>query len=127
MMLLDLLLPSRQSRILLASKVLGCFFLMLGVAVGLFFLFQILVPIFGYLESGFVISAVLIALAIAFFFLAQNKQTTPQEEAIQKALNIFKDFDLESLLKNKPFAITLLSFIAGIILSQLKKSKIFQR
>lgn len=122
-MLLDLLFHSRQSTPILVSKVLGCFFLMLGSVVGMFFLFQSLVPIVGYLESGAIAGAALIVLGIGFLMLGQSKKPAPSDEIAEKALNFFNDFDLEKYLKNNALPLSLLSLGIGVILSQLKPIK----
>jgi len=123
MFILDLLFNSRESSPALVSKILGCFFLMLAGLIGMFFLFQALVPLVGYLESGIITCGVLGVLGTGFLLMGQKKKASPQEELAEKALNFFKDFNLEKLLKNNAIAVSLLSFGIGIVLSQFKNIK----
>ena len=123
MFILDLLFNSRESSPVLVSKILGCFFLMLAGLIGMFFLFQALVPLVGYLESGIIMCGVLGVLGTGFLLMGQKKKASPQEELAEKALNFFKDFNLEKLLKNNAIAVSLLSFGIGIVLSRFKNIK----
>lgn len=127
MFILDLLLNARESRSVLVSKILGCFFLMLAGSVGVFFLFQVLVPIVGYLESGIIACGLLGVLGTGFLLVGKKTKASPQEELAEKVLNFFKGFDLETFLKNNAFAVSLLSFGVGIILSRFKNIKSLSR
>ncbi|MBS0271834.1 MAG: hypothetical protein JSR85_04225 [Proteobacteria bacterium] len=117
----DLLFKTREATSALGSKILGYFFLLLATAGGGFFLFQILVPLIGYLESGITVSATFAILGAGLLFFSQEK-TSPQEEAAQKAINFLNNFDLEKTLKDNALMISLLSFGVGIGLSQLKNA-----
>lgn len=123
MVILDLLLPSHESRSALVSKVLGCFFVMLATGMGVFFLFQALVPQVGYLESGAIVCMILAVLGAGFLFIGGKRAPSPQEEVAQRALGFFKDLDIEKVLKNNALLLSLLSLGGGIILSQLKNVK----
>ena len=123
MFILDLLLHSRESSSGLVSKVLGCFFLMLGSLIGIFFLFQALAPKIGYLESGAIVCMVLVILGVGLLFVEKKKKPSPPEEAAQKALNFFKELDVEKVLKDNALTLSLLSLGGGMILSQLKNVK----
>lgn len=123
MFILDLLLKSRESRPVLVSKILGCFFLILAGLIGVFFLFQALIPIVGYLESGILTCGFLGVLGTGFLFMSPKKKASPHEELAEKSLKFFKDFNLEKVLKNNALAVSLLSFGIGILLSQFKNIK----
>ncbi len=123
MMILDLLLHSQQERPFLVSKILGVFFLMLGGVTGIFFLFQALNPLLGYLESGIIVCALLTVFGGGLLFIGPRKKVSPQEEMTEKAVSFFKDLKVEKMLQDNALIISLLALGGGLILSQLKNVK----
>lgn len=123
MTILDYFLYSPESRPSLITKALGCFFLMLGVTGGAFFLFEALIPVVGYGESGAIISGALVIISVCFLMIGGRKKPSLQEEAAQKALTFFKDFDMEKTLKNNALPLSLLSLGLGLVLSQFKNAR----
>ena len=123
MWILNFLLKPQESKPILITKTLGCFFLMLAGILGAYFLFQALIPQLGYLESGGVICGLFTILGIVLLLMTQKKTITPQEEVSQKLLNIIKDFNIEKILKDNALTLSLLSLGVGILLSQLPNSK----
>ena len=121
MTLLDLFFRTPQANP--TPKVLGSFFLILGVVVGMFFLFQMLVPIIGYNESGAIVCVGLIVLGGGLLLGEKCKTQKPKEEAEHNPLDAFNSIDIEKLLKENALPISLLSLIGGIILSQINPSK----
>ena len=125
MWILDLLLKSQESRPTLVTKIVGCFFLMLSGLVGTYFLFQVLTPWVGYLESGGIVCGTLAALGFGFLLIEKKKKPSLQEEASHKILNFVKNLDVEKILKNNALLLSLFSLGVGIVLSQIKDPKKF--
>lgn len=104
-------------------KCIGIFFLSIGVVIGMFFLFQLLIPYLGAAESGLLVATLLIVLGSGLVLTGQKKEVASQGDildAFKEEINIEK---VENFLKNNAFSISLVSFIAGVVLSQLKGGK----
>lgn len=125
MWMCDLLFHSRETKPSLLSKLLGCFFLMLGGGGGAYFLFQALIPHLGYLESGGLICGTMVLLGMCFLFIGKSKKPSPAEEVSQKISNVIKGFDMEKVLKENAVTLSLFSLGVGLILSQVKDPKKF--
>ncbi len=123
MTILDYFLHSPESRPSIITKALGCFFLMLGVTGGAFFLFQALIPVVGYGESGAIICGTLVIIGMCFLMIGGRKKLSLQEEVAQKALTFFKGFDVEKTLKNNALPLSVLSLGLGLVLSQFKNER----
>lgn len=121
MTVLDLFFRTPQTNF--TPKVLGSLFLILGVGVGMFFLFQMLVPIIGYNESGAIISVGLIFLGLSLLLGEKFKTQKSKEEIEHDPLSAFNKIDIEKLFKDNALPISLLSLIGGIILSQVTPHK----
>lgn len=114
----------------LILRVLGCVFLILAAGVGIFFLFQAVVPVLGYLESGAILSVLLAGVGFLLLFFSRRKRPRPVDDAIGEVQEIFKKIHMEikkldinqSLRDNAP-KILLCSFVAGLILSQVKDAR----
>ena len=124
MPVLDLFLP-RKLMPFLRNQALGYFFLKLGVLGGVFFFFQWLVPLVGYVKSGMIACGLLGFIGGLLLILSYPKKTLPREDFSQKILSSFKEIDMESLLKNHAVMVSLLSFGIGVVLSQLKDPRKF--
>lgn len=90
---------------------------------GIFFLFQALIPFIGYLESGMIVSAVAVLIGLVLFLISPKKRESPPEEMAEKALRCFKGLEIEKVVKNNALTLSLLSLGVGIGLSQLKNIK----
>ena len=121
MTILDLFF--RTPRTNFTPKVLGGFFLILGVMLGVFFLFQMLAPIIGYNESGAIVSVGLIFLGLSLLLCRKFKTQESKEETAHDPLSAFSKIDIEKLFKENALPISLLSLIGGIILSQVTPHK----
>ena len=125
MWILDLLLKTQESKPVVDTKMVGCFFLMLSGVGGTYFLFQALTPLVGHLESGGIACGFLVFLGLCFLLIEKKKKLSLQEEASNKILNFLKDFDIEKILKDNVLPLSLFSLGAGFILSQIKDPKKF--
>lgn len=125
MSIFDPLLALHPMRPFPTYKVLGGIFVTLGGLGGVYFLFQALAPLVGYAESGGIGCCLLVGAGIIFLTLDQKsrQKVSLPEEITYKALQSFKDFDLEKSLKNNAIPISLLSLVVGIALSQMKHVK----
>lgn len=123
MWILALLLQPQESKPSLASKVIGCFFLMLSSAAGAYFLFQALALWVGYFESGGIVCGLLAVLGSCFLFREKKKKPSFKDEASHKILNFVKNFDIEKILKDNALTLSLFSLGIGILLSQVKGPK----
>lgn len=121
MTILDLFFRTPQTNF--TPKVLGSLFLILGVVLGMFFLFQMLVPIIGYNESGAIVSVGLISLGLSLLLCRKFKTQKSKEETEHDPLSAFSKIDIEKLFKENALPISLLSLIGGIILSQVTPYK----
>jgi len=121
-----LLKPQERASFLIA-RIVGYFFLILALGFGIFFLFQALVPVIGHLESGAVLCVLLAGIGILFLFLSRKKRHRPIDDIMGEAQCIFKkvnlgvkNLEVDKILKENVPTILLCSFIAGLILSQVK-------
>lgn len=123
MYILQSLFNPHENQNSLIYNILGCIFLLIGGLGGVFFLFQALIPLLGYLEGGAIACFVLIVFGSVLLFINKKRNTSPPEEIIQKALASFKDFHMEKLLKNNALPISLIALVLGVVLSQVKNIK----
>jgi len=114
------LFNTHETQTSLIYNILGCIFLLIGGLGGVFFLFQALILLLGYLEGGAIACCILIVFGSILLFINKKRNTSPPEEIIQKALASFKDFHMEKLLKNNALPISLISLVLGVVLSQVK-------
>ncbi len=122
-MLLNWLGISRESDPYLGEKILGYLFLSLAIVGGLYFLFEGLIPYFGYLESGAIICGILAFLGGILLFIGRGKTSPPHESLIHQMGSYLKQLEIEKVVKNNSLALSLLSFGIGIVLSQVKDPK----
>jgi len=122
-MILYDLLASRERGSSLGSKILGYCFLSIATLGGTFFLFQWLVPLLGYLESGAIICFILALTGGILLFMTRERKPPPHEILSHQALSFLKDLDVEKVLKEHALSLSLLSFGAGIALSQLNNPR----
>jgi len=80
MYLLHSLFKYHESPSSLIYKLLGGGFLLSGGLVGVFFLFQALIPFIGYLESAALACSILIVFGIDLLLIAQQRKTSSSEK-----------------------------------------------
>lgn len=121
--IVDLLLKPREATRFLFARILGSFLLLLGVVFGIYFIFQALVPIIGYLQTGALLCALFIGGGFLLIFLSRNRRTRPIDDIVGEAQKAFENINGEELIKNNIHKILLFSLVAGLALSQLKCPK----
>jgi cytochrome c biogenesis protein CcdA len=121
--LYDLFLKPQKESQEVYWRILGLTFLMVGIGLGSFFLFETLVPLIGYVESGASISVLLILMGSSLLLLNRKKQLVPQVPSLPPIQDVFKGIDMENELKNHAGKIMLLAFGIGFTLSQLTNVK----
>lgn len=104
-------------------RAIGYICLLLGVGIGIFFLFETLIPLMGYVESGASISALLVLMGSTLLLLYRRKPPVSQTISLSHIQDIFKGLNMESELKNNAVKVVLLAFGMGIALSQLTNVK----
>lgn len=104
-------------------RILGITCLFVGAGIGIFFLFETLVPLIGYIESGASVSALIMLMGSVLLLLNRKKKLTSQPPSLPHIQDIFKNIDLENELKNNAGKVMLLAFGVGLILSQLTNIK----
>ncbi|MBY0292846.1 MAG: hypothetical protein K2W92_06125 [Alphaproteobacteria bacterium] len=105
------------------QKLFASMLIISGGGIGLFFLFEALVPFIGYIESGASVSALLIIGGSLLLYLNKKKKARPQEDILRNAQDIVKCIDIDAAIKSNVIKILLISLGTGIILSQLKNIK----
>ncbi|HUX79995.1 MAG TPA: hypothetical protein VMW10_09675 [Alphaproteobacteria bacterium] len=95
-------------------------YLLLGIAVilGLYFLFELLVPILGFIESGVLFTLFFAILGLLLIFVSRRKQSRPVDDAMEKASEAIKSLELD--IQKNGYKIIIFSFVTGLVLSQLK-------
>jgi hypothetical protein len=102
----------------------GCFFLALGGGIGFWFLFQSLIPLIGYLQSGAVMTALF--LGIGGGLLLWNRRKKPELPIVTilgEAQELYKCMNMEKVLKKNSHIVLLAAFMGGIVLSQVREGK----
>jgi len=118
-MILCDLLASRSRNTSLGGRIVGYVFLSIAILGGTFFLFQGIVPLLGYLESGAIVCSLLGVVGGLLIFMTRKKKPLQQEDLSHQALSFFKDLHIEKMLKDNAVPIALLSLGVGFALSQL--------
>jgi hypothetical protein len=117
------LFKHQESTSYFVIRILGYSFTLVGGVIGIFFLFQSLVPLIGYLEAGALFSFLFIGGGLLMIFLSHQKQTRPIDQIMGEAHEIYKQINIEKVLKKNALQILMFSFVAGIILAQFKGQK----
>ena len=110
-----------------AYRIVGCSLLVVAAGMGLYFLYEILIPSIGYLESGAVISGILAITGIVFIALSMSEKLNPKsshnalEEMLSNAGSSIKSIESEvkESITEKPLRFVLISLIAGLVVSQI--------
>ncbi|MBY0293260.1 MAG: hypothetical protein K2W92_08255 [Alphaproteobacteria bacterium] len=124
-LILDHFLRSQNIEKIEMWRILSFVLLMAGGGSGLFFLFEALIPIMGYVESGISISVLLLLVGGLLLFLNRQKTFASSKPSLSQIQDVFKNLNLESELQNNAGKIMLLSFGIGIALSQYPRIKKF--
>jgi hypothetical protein len=104
-------------------KALGVVVMVIGLGIGIFFLFEALIPLIGYVESGITVSILLMLIGSFLFFINKKDDPSPHAEIVQHSHKILKNMNIEELINNSPLKIIAFAFGAGVILSQIKNIK----
>lgn len=104
-------------------KVLGGVVMVIGLGIGIFFLFEALIPLIGYVESGITVSILLMLIGSFLFFINKKHEPSPHADIVQHSHKILKNMNVEELINNSPLKIIAFAFGVGVILSQVKNIK----
>lgn len=127
-LILDLLFKPRESASFLITHLIGYLSLIMGGIIGFYFLFQLLVPLIGYLETGALFCAFFLIIGGLFLVLGRKKPTNPINDLMCEAQRMFKDLEIDKNLKKNAPKILIYSLATGLILSQMKDlTKQFRR
>ena len=122
-LILDHFLKSQNTEKIEMWRILSFVLLLGGGGSGFFFLFEALVPVMGYVESGASISALLLLAGGLLLFFNRQKTFVSSKPSLPQIQEIFKSLNVEGELKNNAGKIVLLSFGIGIALSQFPRIK----
>ncbi len=120
--LLDMLLKPETPKPFLSARVLGFILLWIAAAIGMYFLFQGLVPVIGYLESGAVICVMLVLAGLLCLLLHTEKQEPkPLDKIVKSATSVYteKQEAVENIFKEDAPNLILYSCLAGLTLYQI--------
>jgi hypothetical protein len=96
---LDLFLKEKQmnsSRIIVSAA--GCLLLLIGIGMGFFFVFQYMVPIWGYLESGaFLCIASLLGGILLLLISRPKQQDNPVSKLVDTTTDSLKNLHIEEM------------------------------
>lgn len=120
-LILEFLLKPKETACHWSAKAIGFFFLLVGLILGLVFLFQFLSPLIGHLETGALYGGTFILTGILFIFLGRKKPTRPIDELMMRAQKLIRDSEADEMIRENAPKILLFSLAAGLILSQLKE------
>ncbi|OJW49149.1 MAG: hypothetical protein BGO67_11355 [Alphaproteobacteria bacterium 41-28] len=121
--LISFLLKPKESMALVVLRMLGYLFLGVAIIIGLYFLFEFLVPILGYIQSGVIFVLFFAGLGCLLIFISRRKQSRPIDDVIEKAEQIIKDIDVDAFIAKNSYKIILFSFVSGLVLSEFKGCK----
>lgn len=121
--LVNFLLKPKRCVCLMVIRILG--YILLGVAVilGLYFLFEFLVPIIGYIQSGVLFTLFFAVIGLLLIFLSRRKKSRPIDNVLEGAEEIIKGLDIDTFITENNYKIILFSFVGGLVLSGLKGCK----
>ena len=122
--ILNYFLKPQECRPLLVTKILGFLLLMIAAVTGLYFLFQFLVPLIGYIESGAVLTLILATGGSVLLSLNTRKKPHSHHDVIISAKEILKELQVDQFIKQNSYKIILVSFVTGLVFSQFKDVKI---
>ncbi|OJX11745.1 MAG: hypothetical protein BGO77_06515 [Caedibacter sp. 37-49] len=113
---LDLFLKTKERSFSWLCAV-GSSLVLSGLGFGLYFGFNYFVPLFGYFETGMLLSSFLILMGVILMFATHRKKPTP---VLNKALGTLKekadDLHLKETYANHKELILAASLVTGILL-----------
>lgn len=107
----------------LLLRSLGGVMLACGTGIGAYFLFQLLIPIVGYIESGLVISGIFLVIGTALLYFKPRKKADPAKEALLTAKNTIENINIPLQLEKHAGKLVAGAICAGFILSHLIGNK----
>ena len=122
-MILDFLLKPQECKFLWITRIFGYVLIVLAAIFGLYFLFEFLVPVIGYIESGALLTLVLAGGGCFLIYFSRRKKSRPLDDLVGTAKEVFGDLDIDKLIKKNSGTIIFISFVSGLALSQLKDLK----
>lgn len=102
---------------------LGIFFLALGGVFGCYFLFQYLVPLIGYIETGMLFSGFFIICGAGFFIVKPKKKADQAAQIIANAKTAIDKIDVSDIIQKHSGKIMIGAVVIGAILSQFLGGK----
>lgn len=118
---LDLFLKEKQmnsSRIIVRAA--GCLLLLIGIGMGFFFVFQYMVPIWGYLESGAFLCIVSLLGGILLLLISRPKQQdNPVSKLVETTTDSLKNLHIQEMMTPQLSKIIPFVLLGGFLLSQL--------
>jgi len=118
---LDLFLKEKQmnsSRIIVSAA--GSLLLLIGIGMGFFFVFQYMVPIWGYLESGaFLCIASLLGGILLLLISRPKQQDNPVRKLVDTTTDSLKNLHIEEMMTPRLSKIIPFVLLGGFLLSQL--------
>ena len=118
---LDLFLKEKQmnsSRIIVSAA--GCLLLLIGIGMGFFFVFQYMVPIWGYLESGaFLCIASLLGGILLLLISRPKQQDNPVSKLVDTTTDSLKNLHIEEMMTPRLSKIIPFVLLGGFLVSQL--------
>lgn len=118
---LDLFLKEKQmnsSRIIVRAA--GCLLLLIGIGMGFFFVFQYMVPIWGYLESGAFLCIASLLGGILLLLISRPKQRdNPVSKLVDTTTDSLKNLHIEEMMTPHMSKIIPFALLGGFLLSQL--------
>jgi hypothetical protein len=127
--MLDYFLKPQTPQAFALGWFLGVFLLVVAAGFSLFFLFEGLVPIIGYLQTGGLLCVALIVAGFIFIYSSRpKKRTDPINHLVNQAGHLVNqaghmlkhvDMDINKALGAHAPKILVFSFVAGLVLSLL--------
>ncbi len=123
LLLLEMFLkPEASPKPFFNGRLLGYILLFIASVIGMYFLFQGLIPVIGYLESGAIICAIVASAGFLFLFLSrEKKKPKPIDKIVDTAKMHYNNAegDLERFFKENAPNIILYAGLAGLTLYQI--------
>lgn len=102
---------------------LGGVLLALGLGLGAYFLFQLLIPVIGYVESGLAISGTFLIIGICLLYSKSRKKINPASDILLQAKNTIESINIPLQLEKNAGKLVVGAICAGFLLSQLVGNK----
>lgn len=120
---IEYFMQGRRSSSSLLYKITGSLLIIIGGVIGSYSLFNYMVPIIGFNESGIAIFFILTCIGIVLLSISGKKKNPEPGQEVLKLLHNFQDqINLPGFLKENGKKVLVFSVIGGILLSQLMKA-----